>query len=61
MHSGAGQPERPEPATTRLSAAAFTSYGGAAIRWKMGTDDIDDVTGTLKEWLGARAQAAGAR
>jgi hypothetical protein len=43
------------------NCTAFTSCGGAAIRWKMGTDDVGDVTGALKEWLDTLAQAAGAR
>jgi len=43
------------------NCTAFTSRGGAAIRWKMGTDNVRDVTGALEEWLGARAQAAKAR
>jgi hypothetical protein len=43
------------------NCTAFTSCGGAAIRWKMGTDKVSDVTGALEEWLGARAQAAEAR
>jgi hypothetical protein len=43
------------------NCTAFTSCGGTAIRWKMGTDDVGDLTGALKEWLGAPAQAAKAR
>ena len=43
------------------NCTAFTSCGGTAIRWKMGTDDVGDVAGALKEWLDARVQAAEAR
>lgn len=43
------------------NCAAFSACGGAAIRWKMGTDDVGDVTGALKEWLDTLAQAAEAR
>jgi len=43
------------------NCAAFTACGGTAIRWKMGTDDISDVTGALKRWLDARAQVIEAR
>jgi hypothetical protein len=35
------------------NCTAFTGCGGSAIQWKMGTDDISDVTGELKRWLGA--------
>jgi hypothetical protein len=38
------------------NCAAFTSQGGAAIQWKMGTDDISDVTGRLRRWLVADIQ-----
>ena len=43
------------------NCAAFTACGGTAIRWKMGTDDINDVTNELKHWLDAAAQAADAQ
>jgi FMN phosphatase YigB (HAD superfamily) len=33
------------------NCAAFTSCGGTAIQWKMGTHDISDATAQLKEWL----------
>jgi len=43
------------------NCTAFTSCGGTAIRWKMGTDDVGDITGALKEWLDTLAEAAEAR
>lgn len=43
------------------NCAAFTACGGTAIRWKMGTDDISDVSGALKHWLDARAHLTEAR
>jgi hypothetical protein len=33
------------------NCAAFSSCGGNAILWKMGTHDISDLTAQLKEWL----------
>jgi hypothetical protein len=33
------------------NCAAFTSQGGTAIQWKMGTSDIGDVTSSLRQWL----------
>lgn len=38
------------------NCAAFTSCGGTAIQWKMGTHDIHDVTAQLKEWLHSQTQ-----
>jgi hypothetical protein len=43
------------------NCAAFIACGGAAIRWKMGTDDISDVSGALKRWLVARTGVAETR
>jgi hypothetical protein len=40
------------------NCTAFTGCGGTAIRWKMGTDEISDVTGEMKRWLDAAVQAA---
>jgi len=31
---------------------AFTSQGGAAIQWKMGTNTTSEATGQLQHWLG---------
>lgn len=31
--------------------AAFTTQGGTAIQWKMGTNDISEVTKRLRQWL----------
>jgi hypothetical protein len=39
----------------------FTACGGTAIRWKMGTDDISDVSGALKHWLDTRTHITEAR
>lgn len=33
------------------NCAAFTREGGAAIQWKMGTNDLSDVTSQLGQWL----------
>lgn len=33
------------------NCAAFTSQGGAAIQWKMGTHDISAATTQLRHWL----------
>jgi len=33
------------------NCAAFTSQGGTAIQWKMGTSDISDLTSRLRQWL----------
>jgi hypothetical protein len=33
------------------NCAAFTSQGGTAIQWKMGTSDLSDVTAGLRQWL----------
>jgi hypothetical protein len=33
------------------NCAAFTSQGGTAIRWKMGSDDLSEVTSQLRQWL----------
>jgi FMN phosphatase YigB (HAD superfamily) len=33
------------------NCTAFSECGGTAIQWKMGTNDISDVTGALKHWL----------
>jgi len=37
------------------NCTAFTNCGGTAIRWKMGTDDVNDATAALKRWLGTVA------
>lgn len=34
------------------NCAAFTRHGGAAIQWKMGSNDISDAVSQLKRWLG---------
>jgi hypothetical protein len=33
------------------NCAAFTARGGAAIRWKMGADEIGEIIRELKSWL----------
>jgi hypothetical protein len=33
------------------NCSAFTREGGAAIQWKMGTNDLSDVTDQLRQWL----------
>jgi hypothetical protein len=33
------------------NCAAFTGRGGTAIEWKMGTNDISDVTRQLRQWI----------
>jgi hypothetical protein len=33
------------------NCAAFTSQGGAAIQWKMGTSELSEVTTRLRQWL----------
>jgi hypothetical protein len=33
------------------NCAAFTSQGGTAIQWKMGTSDISEATSRLRQWL----------
>jgi hypothetical protein len=33
------------------NCSAFTSQGGTAIQWKMGTADISQVTDQLRQWL----------
>jgi FMN phosphatase YigB (HAD superfamily) len=38
------------------NCAAFTACGGAAIRWKMGTDEISEITSGLKSWLDPAAR-----
>ncbi len=38
------------------NCAAFTACGGTAIRWKMGTDGISEITAGLKGWLDAAAR-----
>lgn len=35
------------------NCTAFARQGGTAIRWKMGTDDINNVTARLAQWLHA--------
>jgi hypothetical protein len=42
------------------NCAAFTSQGGTAIQWKMGTNDITEVTGGLRHWLDSSSRAAAA-
>lgn len=39
------------------NCAAFTSQGGTAIQWKMGTSDLGEATSPLRQWLdeGSRA------
>ena len=41
------------------NCAAFTSQGGEAIQWKLGTHDIGEVVGALRSWIDARADPAG--
>jgi FMN phosphatase YigB (HAD superfamily) len=43
------------------NCAAFTACGGAAIPWKMSTDDISDVSHALKRWLNTRTHPAEGR
>lgn len=33
------------------NCAAFTSQGGTAIQWKMGTSDISELASRLRQWL----------
>ena len=33
------------------NCAAFTSQGGTAIQWKMGANDISEITCQLRQWL----------
>lgn len=33
------------------NCAAFTTQGGAAIQWKIGTGDVGDLTSRLRQWL----------
>jgi FMN phosphatase YigB (HAD superfamily) len=40
------------------NCAAFTACGGTAIRWKMGANDVSEVIGALKSWLGTPGPAA---
>jgi hypothetical protein len=40
------------------SCTAFTGEGGAAIQWKMGTNDVSDAAGQLKRWLGTNPRGA---
>jgi hypothetical protein len=40
------------------NCAAFTGQGGAAIQWKMGTDDISEVTSQLRQWVNPDASAS---
>jgi FMN phosphatase YigB (HAD superfamily) len=39
------------------NCAAFTSQGGTAIQWKMGTDDICQITSQLRQWLDKALEA----
>jgi FMN phosphatase YigB (HAD superfamily) len=39
------------------NCAAFTSQGGTAIQWKMGTHDLGEVVGALRSWIDGRAGA----
>ena len=39
------------------NCTAFTECGGMAIQWKMGTSDLSDATGALKNWLDTSASA----
>jgi FMN phosphatase YigB (HAD superfamily) len=39
------------------NCTAFTECGGRAIQWKMGTSDLSDATGALKNWLDTSASA----
>jgi hypothetical protein len=40
------------------NCAAFTSQGGTAIQWKMGTSDISEATRCLRHWLNASPSIA---
>jgi hypothetical protein len=40
------------------NCAAFTRQGGMAIQWKMGTNDIRDVTTKLGQWIDAHSRTA---
>lgn len=39
------------------NCAAFTSQGGTAIQWKMGTSDITEITKGLRRWLDSSSGA----
>jgi hypothetical protein len=34
------------------NCAAFTACGGTAIRWKMGANEISEISRALKSWPG---------
>lgn len=40
------------------NCAAFTGQGGMAVQWKMGTNDISDVTSRLRQWIEEHSRAA---
>jgi hypothetical protein len=40
------------------NCAAFTACGGAAIRWKLGANDISEIISALKSWLDTTGPAA---
>jgi hypothetical protein len=33
------------------NCAAFASQGGTAVQWKMGSNDLSEVTSRLRQWL----------
>ena len=41
----------------RSDTRAGTEFGGTAIQWKMGANDISDATAALNHWLDASARA----
>lgn len=42
------------------NCAAFASQGGTAIQWKMGTNDVADITTRLRQWLDNESHATAA-
>jgi hypothetical protein len=40
------------------NCAAFTSQGGTAIQWKMGTSDIVEAASLLRQWLDGGSRTA---
>ncbi len=40
------------------NCAAFTGQGGTAIRWKMGSNDLSEITSQLRQWLDEGQSAA---
>ena len=40
------------------NCAAFSGQGGTAIQWKMGTNDISDITTQLRQWIEEHSRTA---